>query len=296
MRERFRIVEAHEVLNQSAARAGLAAEQTVADPLPRFDLERDMWRRGRFSPSLFATSQAESDRWCRAVVRDARPDFFPPGGRYETPDQFWHGLARGNACEEHSLQQSSGYSKQDFNAILMAAEQSDLLMRLPRWVPPGTRGTAPAKLYWIDPGLHFAMLGWDEAVFAGRKAISPKGLPTLESHPQYLRNSWEGFVITSLVRCASIRARAALWRSPNGEIDLILTWPETGEIWAIEVTMGKRKAVSSLRIGQRETQASRVFIVYQRKIGEPKLDGRQTYGPVDLMTLEEALLAVRDSP
>lgn len=165
-------------------------------------------------------------------------------------------------------------------------------MRLPRWTPPGELSDDPAKLYWIDPGLLHAMLGWSDDIFENKIAGLSAGQPTPERDKQILHNSWEGFVITSLVRCAGNSARPAVWRSPTGEIDLILTWLGGEDVWAIEVTMGKRKDLASLWAGRNETHANRAFLVYQQSVGRPDLQGVDQYGPLHRLTLNDALAEV----
>lgn len=234
----IQIVEAHEALGRETARIPILTVPTTVALTPAFDLERDMWRRGRFAPSLFADSGARSFEWRQQALAGVLPWLPQTSANGIFPDEFFRALALGNAREEHGLQQRSGLKNADFSRILQLGVQSGVWMRLRRWAPLGERSDDPAKLYWIDPGLLHAMLGWSDEIFGNKIAGLSAGQPTPERDKQILHNSWEGFVITSLVRCVGNSARPTVWRSPTGEIDLILTWLGGEDVWAIEVTMG----------------------------------------------------------
>ena len=211
-------------------------------------------------------------------------------------DRFWTQLARENAREENGIQSRSGLSAVDFSRIRQLGTQHDLIYRLPRWAPPGEPSNEPAKLYWTDSGLLHRALGWNAAHFGGSIA----GLTALELKHHRLtwkQDSWEGFVVTSLSRCAGIRANASVWRGPDGEIDLILEWYEARETWAVEVTMGRKKNLKSLGLGGHATQAVRAFVIYNEEVGRPRLAGlSQHAGSIECLTLRDALREVRDGP
>ncbi len=64
-------------------------------------------------------------------------------------------------------------------------------------------------------------------------------------------------------------------------------------MWAVEVTMGKRKNTESLSVGRSATNASRAFIVYQQAVGRPDLQGVAQHGSVDRLTLRDALTEIQ---
>lgn len=291
----FRIIEAHDVLGFDAADPLALMAQTGAAMPRTFDLEGDMWRRGRYAPSLFADSDARSFEWLGRALAEGVP-LLPPGRHNLEPGAFWSKMARESAKEEHGIQDRSGLTLDDFTRIRQLGVQSELLFRLPRWAPPGEFSTEPAKLYWTDPGLLHRALGWDASRFEGN--IAGLTAEQLKMHGSTWKNdSWEGFVVTSLVRCAGLRASPSIWRGPDGEIDLILRWHAAFETWAIEVTMGRKKSLKSLGLGGSETQATRAFIVHNARVGRPRLDGLSRYtGAVECITLREALREVRDGP
>lgn len=290
----FEIVEAHDVLGVEAGEAFASTAQVAT--APRFFDLSTMWRRGRYAPSLFADSDARSFAWLGRAVSGGMPMLPMIDERPLDTGKFWPRLARENAREEHGIQKRSRLKLSDFTRIRQSGEQHDLLYRLPRWVAPGDKSIEPAKLYWSDPGLLHSALGWDARRFEGNLA----GLSSLEIkrlQTTWKQDSWEGFVVTSLVRCAGVRAKASVWRGPDGEIDLILNWTEARETWAVEVTMGRKKDLRSLGLGQNLTQASRAFVVYNQQVACPRLDGLTRYGgAIDCVTLSQALRAVRAGP
>ena len=109
--------------------------------------------------------------------------------------------------------------------------------------------------------------------------------------------SWEGFVISSLIRAATPRAGATVWEDNPGEIDLILDWDR--ETWAIEVTRGRSKRFRELHgQGHRATGAARpIILVFDDEVGLPELKGALRLGHrVECMTLAQALREVRAGP
>jgi hypothetical protein len=292
----IQIVEAHDVLGSDFLDVLRPVGETAAAAPRFFDLEKDMWRRGRYAPSLFADSDARSFAWLGRALAAGMPLLPLIKGQALEADPFWTRLARENAREEHGIQTRSGLSSNDFSSIRQLGAQHDLIYRLPRWAPRGEYTTDPAKLYWTDPGLLHRALGWDAARFGGSIAgLSANELKHLRS--TWKQDSWEGFVVTSLTRCAGMRAKASVWRGPGGEIDLILDWHNPCETWAVEVTMGRKKDLKSLGLGGKETQAARSFIVHNEEAGRPNLAGLSRYiGTLDRLTLREALREVRDGP
>jgi hypothetical protein len=97
-----------------------------------------------------------------------------------------------------------------------------LLRKLPPWHSNlGKRLVKSPKLYVRDSGLLHALLG-----LASHDALL--------AHP-VVGNSWEGFVIETLLNAAPRQAQYGFYRSSNGaEIDLLIDAPGLG-LMAIEV-------------------------------------------------------------
>ena len=99
------IVEAHEALGRETFRLPGSTAQTTGTAIPAFDLERDMWRRGRFAPSLFADTGARSFEWRRQALVDVLPWLPQAQANGSSSDDIFRTLALGNAREEHGVQQ-----------------------------------------------------------------------------------------------------------------------------------------------------------------------------------------------
>ena len=91
------IVEAHDVLGLDPSDVLRSVGETAA-AAPRFiDLEKDMWRRGRYAPSLFAASDARSFAWLGRAIGEGMPLLPLVKGQALEADAFWTRLARENA-------------------------------------------------------------------------------------------------------------------------------------------------------------------------------------------------------
>jgi uncharacterized protein len=108
-----------------------------------------------------------------------------------------------------------------------------LVRRLPAWHrSAGKRLVKSPKVYVRDSGIAHALLG------LGNKEA-------LLSHP-VVGQTWESFVIETLIATAPDGTEAHYYRTSNGtEVDLVLTLPR-GELWLVEV---KRSSVPKLERG-----------------------------------------------
>ena len=99
------------------------------------------------------------------------------------------------------------------------------LRRLQPWHSnAGKRLVKSPKMYVRDSGLVHALLGIDSH-------------DALLSHP-VVGNSWEGFVVETLLNAAPLNTSSGFYRTSNGaEIDLLLNLPGHG-LWAIEIKRG----------------------------------------------------------
>ena len=290
----LRIIEAHELL--LAEPLGLtdsAPREVDSEPL-RFSL-RDLRRRGRYLPALQAPTYDRAAAWIGEQVLPQlpiSPDDLPTGIDGAV---VWGELARSHGEWVHGVQRRSRMKKVAFDRLLAMSEQQGLLYRLPRWREPGSEKQDLSKLYLSDPGLLHRLLGWDERIYHDGPPGVGAGQAALFRHQR--DKSWEGFVVSSLIRAAGPSARATVWEANPGEIDLILDWSHA--TWAIEVTRGRAKRFRELHgLGHRETSAARpIMLVFDNEVGVPGLRGALKLGHrVECMTLAQALREVRAGP
>lgn len=272
--------------------ASIAAVELTARA---FGLET-MWHRGRFAPSLYADSPARSRAWLDGYARQGLPMLDGLAERFATRGGMWLWLARENGREEHGIQRRSGLTRVDFERVRSTAVQQDVLYQLPLWSAPGEVPTQKPLLYWTDPGvLHWHCALTEEMLLDWTGRVFPHDRERL----QLLRaKSWEGFVISCLLRAAGTRASGRVWRAIDGEIDLILDWPDSRSTWAIEVTLGRNKELRrAFADGCVATQAERRIIVFNQIVGKPRVKGAaDVLTGVEWMSLEEALREVRSGP
>lgn len=295
------VIEAHRVLELriEPGIGGVTPLTEMVDALPVFEIET-MWHRGRFRRSLFAESPELSEAWRERYAVDGMPMLPPIVRRAPIMLDPWRWLARENGREEHKLQQRSGLAKPDFIRIREIAEQQDVLFRLPFWQAPGEVPHDDRLLYWSDPGALHWHLGLNERLLRNWERSPPDG-PT----PQEFKalkmpreTSWEGFAISCILRACGLRATGSIWRAPDGEIDLILTWSDTRRRWAVEVTLGRNKRLSPVfDLGCNITEAERGILIYNEQIGKPKVAWPKNFSRVvEVMTLADALREVRVGP
>jgi predicted AAA+ superfamily ATPase len=145
-----------------------------------------------------------------------------------------------------------------------------LVRRLPAWHRnAGKRMVKAPKVYVRDSGLAHALLG-----------IRDK--ETLLGHP-VVGQTWESFVIETLITTAPDGTEAHYYRTSNGtEVDLLLTLPG-GELWAIEV---KRTSAPKLERGFHSACADldpqKRFYVYPGAERFPLDDRTDAIGVVEL--------------
>jgi predicted AAA+ superfamily ATPase len=186
-----------------------------------------LWLRGGFPESLNAVNDARSLRWRHNFIRSYLerdvPQFGPRIAAH-TLRRFWTMLAhhQGGLLNVAQLARNIGVDAKTAQSYIDLLCALLLVRRLPPWhTNQGKRLVKAPKVYVRDSGLVHALLD-----------IETK--EALLSH-MVLGASWEGFVVESLLGCASARVQAHFYRSSGGaEIDLLLTWPD-GSLWAIEI-------------------------------------------------------------
>jgi uncharacterized protein len=186
-----------------------------------------LWVRGGFPNSFLAPTEALSLDWRRNFIksyleRDVLQ--FAPRIAAETLRRLWIMLAHNQAqlLNAANLARSLAVDGKTVASYLDLLVDLLLVRRLPAWHRnEGKRMIKAPKVYVRDSGVAHALLG-----------IPDK--EALLSHPVN-GQTWESFVIETLIMTAPEGTQANYYRSSNGaEIDLVLTLP-SDEIWAIEV-------------------------------------------------------------
>ena len=197
-----------------------------------------LWVRGGFPRSFLADSDEVSLQWRRDFIRTyLERDIaqFRPRIPAETLRRLWTMLAHNQAQLLNStiLAQALGVDNRSVANYLDFLVDLMLVRRVPPWHSnAGKRLVRAPKVYVRDSGIAHALLG-----------IRDKEL--LLGHP-VAGQTWESFVIETLIGAAPDGTEAHFYRTSNGtEIDLLLTLPN-GELWAIEV---KRSSAPKMERG-----------------------------------------------
>lgn len=288
------VVEAHDLLLAEPIGIADEAPSQLDIAVPRFALA-DLRRRGRYLPALQAPTYDGAATWIGDQVLPELPiipDDLPIG--IESED-VWSELARSNGEWAWGAQKRTRMKRVAFERLVATGQQQGVLYRLPRWAEPGTKQPGDAKLYLSDPGILHRLLRWNERMYR----VGPLGVGAgqVDLFWRQRDRSWEGFVVSSLIRAAGPRAKPTVWEANPGEIDLILDWHR--ETWAIEITRGRTKRFRELHgQGHRATGAARpMMLVFDDEVGRPDLKGALKLGHrVECMTLAQALREVRAGP
>jgi len=197
-----------------------------------------LWVRGGFPRSFLAQSDDLSLQWRRDFVRTyLERDISQFGSRIpaETLRRFWTMLAHNQAQILNAANLARGLAVDGKTVAGYLDLLVDLLLvrRLPAWHRNvGKRLVKAPKVYVRDSGITHALLG-----------IRDK--EALLGHP-VVGQTWESFVIETLITAAPDGTEAHYYRTSNGtEVDLILTLPG-GKLWAIEA---KRSSAPKIERG-----------------------------------------------
>lgn len=221
-----------DLLRQSETLAGRIAYIEMAPLLAtevgkaREDRER-LWLRGGFPDAYLAESDAESlalrNDFIRSYLERDVP-MFGPRVPATTMERLWTMLAhnQGTLLNGSQLARSLEVSAQSITRYIDLLCDLLLVRRLPpRYANVGKRLVKSPKVYVRDSGLVHALLGLENLI-------------QLSGHP-IVGQSWEGFVIETLIASASWRSQASFYRTAAGaEMDLVVEH-KNGEIWAIEI-------------------------------------------------------------
>ena len=214
-----------------------------------------LWVRGGFPRSFLAESDDLSMEWRRHFIRTYLERDVPQFGSRipaETLRRFWTMLAHNQTqvLNAANLARGLGVDGKTVAGYLDLLVDLLLVRRLPAWHRNvGKRLVRSPKVYVRDSGIAHALLG-----------IRDK--EALLSHP-VVGQTWESFVIETLIAAAPDGTEAHYYRTSNGtEVDLVLTLPG-GKLWAIEV---KRSSAPRVERGFHSACADLVpqkrFVVY----------------------------------
>ena len=214
-----------------------------------------LWVRGGFPRSMLSTTENLSFAWRRNFIRtylERDITQFAPRIASETLRRFWIMLAHNQAQILNAANIATGLGVDGKTVARYLDLLVDLLLvrRLPAWHSnEGKRLVKSPKVYIRDSGLAHALLN-----------IRDK--EDLLSHP-VVGQTWESFVIESLIEIAPEGTGAHYYRTSNGaEIDLVLTLP-AGKHWAIEIKRSSAPTVSKgFHFACDDIKPAKRFVVY----------------------------------
>lgn len=249
-----------DLLRQSESLAG-RIEYVNLGPFSPLEVADDrasrerLWLRGGFPDSFLAATDADSLAWRANFVRTyLERDIASFGMRVPaaTLERLWTMLAhnQGALLNASALARALEVSTQSINRYIDLLVDLLLLRRLPPLrANTGKRLVKSPKIYVRDSGLVHGLLGVASA-------------PALAGHP-VVGQSWEGFVIETLLSVLRWPALASFYRTSAGtEIDLVLEFPQ-GELWAIEIKRSLAPWVGKgFHIAREDLAPARAFVVH----------------------------------
>ena len=249
-----------DLLRQSESLAG-RIEYIDLGPFSPLEVDDDLasrerlWLRGGFPDSFLAATDANSLAWRTNFIRTyLERDIASFGMRVPatTLERLWTMLAhnQGALLNASVLARTLEVSTQSITRYIDLLVDLLLLRRLPPLrANVGKRLVKSPKTYVRDSGLVHALLGISSAT-------------TLAGHP-VVGQSWEGFVIETLLAVLPWPALASFYRTSAGaEIDLVLEFPND-ETWAIEIKRSLMAKVSKgFHIACEDLAPTRAFVVH----------------------------------
>ncbi len=219
------------------------------------DRLRDLWIRGGLPLSLMASSAADSLAWRRNHLRTTVERDIPQFEPRLSTDMFMRILLmlavdQGNMLNLSRLANSLNVSSPTVTRYVGVLGSLLLARKLnPYSTDLGKRLVKTPKVYIRDSGLTHALLNL---------ATSDEVL----THP-VCGTSWEGFVIEQVANAIEDRATPMFYRTADGaEIDLVLEFHRSRELWAIEVKQSlSAKPSRGFYTSIQSLQPSRSFVV-----------------------------------
>lgn len=221
-----------ELLKQSSETLAGRIEYINLNPLSVSEVGKNrigkLWLLGGFPLSFLAKSEEESLAWRKNFLRTyIERDMlqFNPRVPIELLTRLWTMLAhnQGNMLNSSRLATSLEVTSPTVSKHIGFLNDMLVVRRLhPYQSNLGKRLVKTPKVYVRDSGLLHALLN-------------------LRSNDELLRHpvcgySWEGFVIEQICDSVEDRATPLFYRTADeAEIDLLLEWHRTGDLWAIEI-------------------------------------------------------------
>ena len=187
-----------------------------------------LWLCGGFPLSFLASSEKASLIWRKNFIRtyierDMRQ--FNQRVPTELLERLWTMLAHNHATMLNTSRLATSLEVTPPTVSRHVEFLSDLLVvrkLTPFRANLGKRLVKTPKVYIRDSGLLHALLNLSSAA-------------ELQRHP-ICGFSWEGFVSEQIIDTVEARATPLFYRTADGaEIDLVLEWHRTGDLWAIEI-------------------------------------------------------------
>ncbi|MCY4269794.1 MAG: ATP-binding protein [Gammaproteobacteria bacterium] len=277
-----------DLLRQSGESLAGRVESLELMPLSLLEIEDSLsarnalWLRGGFPQSWLAASDGDSLVWRRNFIRTYLERDIPQFGPRvpaTTLERLWTMLAhrQGSLLNVSTLARALETSARSIGRYIDLFADLMLLRRLPPLhANVGKRLVKSPKTYVRDSGLVHSLLG-----------IS--SLEELAGHP-VIGESWEGFVIETLLGQLPWPTHASFYRTVTGaEIDLVLDFPG-GQRWAIEIKRSLSAKVSrGFHMALADIAPSRAFVVHA---GDDRYPLSKT---VEAIGVRELAIACRDS-
>lgn len=277
-----------DLLRQSGESLAGRVESLELMPLSLLEIEDSLsarnalWLRGGFPQSWLAASDGDSLVWRRNFIRTYLERDIPQFGPRvpaTTLERLWTMLAhrQGSLLNVSTLARALETSARSIGRYIDLFADLMLLRRLPPLhANVGKRLVKSPKTYVRDSGLVHSLLG-----------IS--SLEELAGHP-VIGESWEGFVIETLLGQLPWPTQASFYRTVTGaEIDLVLDFPG-GQRWAIEIKRSLSAKVSrGFHMALADIAPSRAFVVHA---GDDRYPLSKT---VEAIGVRELAIACRDS-
>ena len=214
-----------------------------------------LWLRGGFPDSYLARSDRDSLALRRDFIRtylERDVATFGPRVPATTLERLWTMLAhrQGTTLNASVLARALEVSAQSVTRYIDLLSDLLLLRRLPSFhANVGKRLVKAPKVYVRDSGLVHALLG----------IASPE---QLAGHP-VVGESWEGYVIETLLSVLPPRARRYFYRTSAGaEIDLVIEHDD-GTRWAIEIKRSLSPRVGrGFHLACADVEPARAFVVH----------------------------------
>lgn len=272
-----------ELLRQSESLAGRIAYVDLT-PFSVLEVEHEqaarerLWLRGGFPDSYLAESDRESFALRRDFIRtylERDVATFGPRVPSTTLERLWTMLAhrQGTTLNSSVLAKSLEVSAQSVTRYIDLLADLLLVRRLqPFHANVGKRLVKSPKVYVRDPGLLHALLGI-------------ASLEQLAGHP-VVGQSWEGFVIETLLAVLPPLATPYFYRTSAGaEIDLLIEHSD-GRRWAIEIKRSlSAKPRRGFHVACADVKPSNAFVVHASSDRWPLSETMEAVGVHELATM-----------